>query len=408
MRKIFMLSGFMAGVLMCVTSCLSTDDTEATLYEDVAVTSFYISSADVEHHTLSSKGEDSTYVKANTDVARIKFLIDHYQGKIYNVDSLPYGTNAQKLLCSYSTKSNGTFVMKNLKKNDDGTTASGDSEDDYVWTYVSTTDSIDFSYPRTVRVYAYTDHEVYREYTLTVNVKKSNDDSKVWERNGEITLPQWITTSGAVGFGDEMATLAGGNVNYTNADGSVETNGAANVKSLLAVNPRELYAVSNDNRLIVSRDHGTTWMDDVTEDRELGVSQALTAISVARAGVNGVYHTVMIADPGKDNGILETWTKTSSGSSADRWICIEDVTYSLTAMEKVTIAAANSGEYYATGKKGEYKYIYVSRDGGLTWKKNSDYDLPAGVSGAQWLKLYATSDGQLVAVCDKGIWTLKL
>lgn len=393
---------------MCVTSCLSSDDGEVTMYEDAVVTNFYISSADVEYHTLSSKGEDSTYVKANTDVASIKFLIDHYQGKIYNVDSLPYGTNAEKLLCSYSTKNNGTLGMKTLKENEDGTTASGSSEDDYVWKYVMTTDSLDFSYPRTVRVYAYTDHEAYREYTITVNVKKSNDDGHVWTRNNEAVLPQWMTTEGAVGYGDEMAVLADGKVTYTNSDGSVETNSAVNVQRLLAVNPRELYAVSNDNKLMVSRDHGTTWMDDVTEDRELGISQALTAISVARAGVNGVYHTVMIADPGKDNGILETWTKTSSGSSADRWICIEDVTYSLTAMEKVTIAAANSGEYYATGKKGEYKYIYVSRDGGLTWKKNSDYDLPAGVSGAQWLKLYATSDGQLVAVCDKGMWTLKL
>lgn len=403
-----MLSGFMAGVLMCVTSCLNTDDNEVTLYEDAAVTNFYISSADVEYHTLSSKGEDSTYIKANTDVAKIKFLIDQYQGKIYNVDSLPYGTDAKKLLCSYSTKSNGTFVMKTLKKNEDGTTASGGSEDDYVWAYVATTDSTDFSYPRTARVYAYTDHEVYREYTITVNVKKSNDDSKVWERNDAAVLPKWMTTDGAVGYGGEMAAIDGGNVVYTNAGGSVETNSAANVQKLLAVNPRELYAVSTDNKLIVSRDHGATWIEDAVEDRTLHPSVPLAAISAARTGVNGVYHTVMIADPGKDNGILETWTKTSIGSSADRWICIEDVTYSLTAMEKVTIAAANSGEYYATGKKGEYKYIYVSRDGGLTWKKNPDYDLPAGVSGAQWLKLYATSDGQLVAVCDKGTWTLKL
>lgn len=407
----------MAGVLMCVTSCLSTDDTEATLYEDAAVTNFYISSADVEYHTLSSKGEDSTYVKANTDVANIKFMIDQYQGKIYNVDSLPYGTDATKLLCAYSTKNNGTLGMKTLRKNEDGTTASGDSEDDYVWVYVSTTDSIDFSYPRTVRVYAYTDHEVYREYTIQVNVKQRKDDSNVWVRNDEMPLPQWITTSGAVGYGNEMATLTGGNVNYTNADGSVETNGAANVKSLLAVNPRELYAVSNDNRLIVSRDHGATWTDDVTEDREFGISQALTAISVARAGVNGVYHTVMFADPQLDctTRQWETWIKTSVGSSDDKWVCQAAGgvnTYNMPEVDGVTVAAANSSVYYATGKEKEdgakYKYIYVSRDGGLTWKKNTDYNLPASVSGAQWLKLYATGDGQLVAVCDSGTWTLKL
>lgn len=416
MRKIFMLSGFMAGVLMCVTSCLSTDDTEATLYEDAVVTNFYISSADVEYHTLSSKGEDSTYVKANTDVADIKFLIDQYQGKIYNVDSLPYGTDAKKLLCAYTTKNNGTLGIKTLKKNEDGTTASGDMEEDYVWIYLSTTDSIDFSYPRKVRVYAYTDHEVFREYTIQVNVKKSNDDSKVWVRNDGMTLPQWITTDGAVGYGKEMAVLSGGNVVYTNADGSVETYGAADVQKLLALNPRELYAVSTDNRLIVSRDHGAIWTDDVTEDREFGVSQALTAISVARAGVNGVYHTVMFADPQLDCKVRqwETWIKTSVGGSDDKWVCqaaggVNE--YNMPEVDGVTVAAANSSVYYAIGKEkedGAYKYIYVSRDGGLTWKKNTDYDLPANLGGSQWLKLYATSDGQLVAVCDSGIWTLKL
>ena len=411
-----MLSGFMAGVLMCVTSCLSTDDTEATLYEDAVVTNFYISSADVEYHTLSSKGEDSTYVKANTDVADIKFLIDQYQGKIYNVDSLPYGTDAKKLLCAYTTKNNGTLGIKTLKKNEDGTTASGDMEEDYVWIYLSTTDSIDFSYPRKVRVYAYTDHEVFREYTIQVNVKKSNDDSKVWVRNDGMILPQWITTDGAVGYGKEMAVLSGGNVVYTNADGSVETNGAADVQKLLALNPRELYAVSTDNRLIVSRDHGVIWTDDVTEDREFGVSQALTAISVARAGVNGVYHTVMFADPQLDCKVRqwETWIKTSVGGSDDKWVCqaaggVNE--YNMPEVDGVTVAAANSSVYYAIGKEkkdGAYKYIYVSRDGGLTWKKNTDYDLPANVGSSQWLKLYATSDGQLVAVCDSGIWTLKL
>lgn len=400
----------MAGVFMCVTSCLSTDDTEVALYEDAAVTNFYISSANVEYHTLSSKGEDSTYVKANTDVASIKFMIDHYQGKIYNADSLPYGTDSKKLLCAYSTKSNGTLGIKTLKKSEDGTTASGDKEDDYIWTYVSTTDSIDFSYPRTVRVYAYTDHEVYREYTIEVNVKRSEDNGKAWIRNDGMAMPQWMTVEGAVGYGDEMAVLAGGNVSYTNAAGNVETYSVTNVKTLLAVNPRELYAVSVDNKFTVSRDHGKTWANDATEDCELEPSQALAAVSAARTGTNGVYHTVMIAAPQtEDAKTYETWIKISTGESDDRWICAENGVNSLPAIEEVTIAAANSSVYYATGKtNGSFENIYVSRDGGLTWKKNADYEMPASVKNAQRLKLYATDDGQLVAVCDKGIWTLKL
>lgn len=404
-----MLSGFMAGIMMCVTSCLSSDETEVTMYEDAAVTNFYITSADVEYHTLSSKGEDSTYVKANTDVANIKFLIDHYQGKIYNVEPLPYGTNAEKLLCSYSTKNNGTLGLKTLKENEDGTTASGDSDDDYVWKYVLTTDSVDFSYPRTVRVYAYTDHEAYREYTITVNVKKDNSNSHVWEKNDDVALPLWMTTEGAVGYGCEMAVLADGNVSYTNADGDVEINAAANIKKLLAVNPRELYALSGDDRLMVSLDHGATWTEDVIEDRNLLPSQAMTAMSVARNGMSGVYHTVMIADPKNDTDMLETWTKISLGENADRWICTEPGANSLPKLDAVTIAAANSSVFYATGvENGKFEYIYVSRDGGLTWKKNSDYNIPIGMSDSQWLRLHATGDGQLVAVSDNGTWVLTL
>lgn len=389
----------LAVVMVCFASCLSSDELDVTYYNDAAITNFYITSADVEYHTTSSKGEDSTYIKANTDVASIKFRIDHYNGKIYNVDSLPYGTDAKKLLCSYSVKSNGMVGIRSL-------------ENDTVWNYLTTTDSLDFTNPRVVRVFAYNDRQLTRDYTVEVNVKKVSDDSGIWVKKNNVTLPQWVMDDNAVGYGNAMAAINGGRLTYTNADGvTTEEYSAEGIAKLLAMNTQELYAYSADNKVMVSRDHGATWTAD-TFDETLD-AQPVAALSVHRLGVSGVFHTVMLADPQTDDADrkLQTWMKTIIDGNG-QWIGqTGDREYNLPVLGEITLAAANSGMFFVTGRDnetGEYEDIYVSRDGGLTWKADSQYELPDAVKGQNKVVLHVTDGGYLVAVCNGEYWTLKL
>ena len=72
---------FAAATLL--VSCLDTDYTDdVTLYDDIAITQFQITSAKITKHTTSSTGEDSTYVVDDQSVADYPFYIDLLKGEI--------------------------------------------------------------------------------------------------------------------------------------------------------------------------------------------------------------------------------------------------------------------------------------------------------------------------------------
>ena len=95
------------------------------------------------------------------------FVIDQIKGEIYNVDSLPLGTDPTKILCNYSTKNNSYAGIKSLKSDS--------------ITYFNTADSIDFSSPREVSVYSSSGVNV-KKYKITVNIHKEKADSFVWKQ----------------------------------------------------------------------------------------------------------------------------------------------------------------------------------------------------------------------------------
>ena len=140
MRKYISTLCLLLSAAFILPSCMNEDEVSVTLYDDTAITGFHITSAKITRHTLSSKGEDSTFIITDETVSRFPFSIDHQRGEIYNVDSLPLGTDAEKLLCAYYTKNNGYVLIENVLN---------DSVK-----YFSTTDSTDFRVPRYVQVHA--------------------------------------------------------------------------------------------------------------------------------------------------------------------------------------------------------------------------------------------------------------
>lgn len=121
--------------------------------------------------------KDSTYA---TTIAgsNYKFYIDQTAGKIYNADSLPVGTKSSAALASITAKqSSPLFWVLKDKDNKDSLA------------YYSSSDSVDFSKPKEIRVYN-NDYSAYRTYTITVNVHKEGPDSFVWHslaaQNGDL------------------------------------------------------------------------------------------------------------------------------------------------------------------------------------------------------------------------------
>lgn len=103
--------------------------------------------------------KDSTYA---TTIAgsNYKFYIDQAAGKIYNADSLPVGTKISAALASITAKQSSPLLWVLKGK---------DNKDSLA--YYSSSDSVDFSKPKEIRVYN-NDYSAYRTYTITVNVHK--------------------------------------------------------------------------------------------------------------------------------------------------------------------------------------------------------------------------------------------
>ena len=171
MRRLFQVLCVTLSTLMLATSCLKSDDDETTLYDDMAVTAFSLGTLNRYLHTTASTGEDSVY-KVSYSAASYKFYIDQLKHEVYNVDSLPYATDMRHVICSVTTKNSGVAYLKSLTS-------------DSLF-YYSSSDSIDFSSPRVLRVYAI-DGSGSRDYTIRVNVRSVAPGGMSWERMADGT-----------------------------------------------------------------------------------------------------------------------------------------------------------------------------------------------------------------------------
>ena len=135
--KLKPVAWLMASALL-FASCLGSDNNEEyDFYDDAAISSFSLGTMSKTVFTLDSKGEDSMYVEEYKG-SEYKFSIDHVNGKIYNLDSLPYRTDVKKVIANITSKNSGVITIKNI---------ANDS-----LRFYSSSDSIDFSEPRIMRV----------------------------------------------------------------------------------------------------------------------------------------------------------------------------------------------------------------------------------------------------------------
>lgn len=151
--------------LLAFTSCLKGNDDEGTTYDDSAITAFSLGTLKYTKHAKTKAGAD-TIIHTTLNASSYKFYIDQMNREIYNVDSLPYGVDVRKALCTIAAKNGGSVVLKSM---------TSDSLKFYV-----TTDSLDFSKPRTLIVYSQSG-KYNRSYTVKVNVHKTQVGRFVWQ-----------------------------------------------------------------------------------------------------------------------------------------------------------------------------------------------------------------------------------
>lgn len=411
-RKFFAFIALITATLS-LSSCLSSDETTVEYTHDTAITAFSLGSLD--RYTKTKAGKD-TLLKANVKGSDYKFYIDQAQRLIYNVDSLPCGVRDTAILATISSKNSSPILLMDINKTDS------------VAAYYSSSDSINFSKPRFIRVYS-GDYSAYAEYKVTVNVHKElpyefkwhelaqnnsqlaafsdlkavacGDDIYVFGKTAEGTKvlksaindgSAWSSIGMSVSLSsdayqsavalDGKLYIADGGKVYASADAErwalVSEN--ADVKQLIGASSKNLYAYNTAAGISVSKDKGVSWEQEKldtdkaylpTQNISMNVAGVLSAKDVENVMLLGT------RDKALKDTVATTWLRTVDyANEAGQWNYLEienNKSGKMPWLDQVITCAADTG-FVALGSNGKW---YKSQNAGLTWKQDKMVVLPA-------------------------------
>lgn len=412
-RKFFAFIALITATLS-LSSCLSSDETTVEYTHDTAITAFSLGSLD--RYTKTKAGKD-TLLKANVTGSDYKFYIDQAQRLIYNVDSLPCGVRDTAILATISSKNNSPILLMDINKTDS------------VAAYYSSSDSINFSKPRFIRVYS-SDYSAYAEYKVTVNVHKELPYEFKWhelaQNNSQlaefsdlkaVACGDYIYVFGKTAEGTQVLKSAindgsawssimmnvnlssgayqsavalegklyisdGGKV-YASADAAtwaLVSSENADVKQLIGASSKNLYAYNTAAGISVSKDKGVSWEQEKldtdkaylpTQNISMNVAGVLSAKDVENVMLLGT------RDKALKDTVATTWLRTVDYANEDgQWNYLEienNKSGKMPWQDQVITCAADTG-FVALGNNGKW---YKSQDAGLTWKQDKMVVLPA-------------------------------
>lgn len=357
-KHISALFALMMGALM-MTSCLSSNDSSDIIYNnDTAITAFSLTTVNRYIHTTSKSGTDSVYKKVYT--YPVSFSIDQYNQTIYNTDSLYADCDLKHVLISISTKNSGTAVIKSLIS-------------DTLKTIVST-DSLDFTQPREIRVYAQ-DGKSYRAYKVTMNKHQVATNQILWEKMPANSYP--VDTE------------------KEKWEQIIEDKGLA---QFIGAGTKEAYAYDMDGRLMVSKDEGATWNPDTLDaSTTLLPRESIAFVSYPFEANEDTDYQILAGVIEEGEVVSVVWRKVAEyakDSQPGKW-CFAPVEvfnrYSLPATSDLSLVWFHQKVLAICSS-----WIRVSIDGGITWKEYDKLQLPdenlkaveacTDGEGALWLK----------------------
>lgn len=411
-RKFFAFIALITATLS-LSSCLSSDETTVEYTHDTAITAFSLGSLD--RYTKTKAGKD-TLLKANVTGSDYKFYIDQAQRKIYNVDSLPAGTRTAAVLATITSKNSSPILLMDINKTDS------------VAAYYSSSDSINFSTSRLIRVYS-SDYSAYAQYTVTVYVHKELPYEFKWhelaQNNSQLAAfsdlkavacgdyiyvfgktaegtkvlksainngSAWSSIMMSVGLSrdayqsavaldGELYISDGGKV-YASADAATWTKVSENadIKQLIGASSKNLYAYTAAG-ISVSEDKGASWKAEKldtdadslpTQNVSMNVAGVLSAKNVENVMLMGT------RDKALNDTVATTWLRTVDYDANEdgQWNYLEiekNKSGKMPWLDQVITCAADTG-FVALGSNGKW---YKSQDAGLTWKQDKMVVLPA-------------------------------
>lgn len=407
-RKFFAFIALITATLS-LSSCLSSDDDLNVEYtHDTAITAFSLGTLDQWGKTKDGT-KDSLY-KAVVAGANYKFYIDQAQRLIYNVDSLPCGVRDTAILATISSKNSSPILLMDINKTDS------------ITGYYSSSDSINFSKPRFIRVYS-SDYSAYAQYKVTVNVHQElpyefkwhelvqnnsqlaaffdlkavacGDDIYVFGKTADgtkvlksaindgsawssITMNESLSSDAyqsAVALDGKLYIADGGKV-YASADAATWTKVSENadIKQLIGASSKNLYAYTAAG-ISVSEDKGASWKAEKLDTDKAYLPKQNISMNVA--GVLSAKDVENVMLLGTNDTIATTWLRTVDYANEDgQWNYLEienNKSGKMPWLDQVISCAADTG-FVALGSNGKW---YKSQNAGLTWKQDKMVVLPA-------------------------------
>lgn len=399
---------------MMFASCLNrSSNDEYSFYGDAAITSFSLGT--VNQYLIgvrkSTGVKDSLYKQTYAGSSYI-FNIDHVNGLIFNADSLPYGTEPSHILATITSKNSGTVLLKDY------------SDEDFY--YYSSSDSIDFTGPLTIRVISQSG-ENQRDYTVKVNVHQQEGDVFNWTKMGTVaelaSVPTFKVKAAAddiyalvptttldrtmvydlkkkldgsaptiyelgadayknvAAFNGKLYVLDGQQMKIFEDGNLVQTQTAdAQVKRLLGAGETELYALSDGGKLLSSADNGVTWKEEIiNDDMNLFPTEELNFFSYDVETNEGMEQVLLAGYVSSINRMM-VWSKLFEVNTQTPWTYVDlagDYQYAAPKLTGLTVLPYGD-EDIAFGVKddGSYSSFLVSTDGGITWHTSSQYAYP--------------------------------
>ena len=412
-RKFFAFIALITATLS-LSSCLSSDETTVEYTHDTAITAFSLGSLD--RYTKTKAGKD-TLLKANVTGSDYKFYIDQAQRLIYNVDSLPCGVRDTAILATISSKNSSPILLMDINKTDS------------VAAYYSSSDSINFSVPRLIRVYS-SDYSAYAEYQVEVNVhkelpyefkwhelaqnnsqlaafsdlkavacgdyiyvfgktaegtkvlKSAINDGNVWSSiTMKVSLSSYAYQS-AVALDGKLYISDAGKV-YASADAETwtEVSENADIKQLIGASSKNLYAYTATG-IAVSKNQGVSWeAEKLDTDADFLPKQNISMNVAGVLSAKDVENVMLLGtrDKALNDTVATTWLRTVDydvNAEAGQWNYLEiekNKSGKMPWLDQVITCAADTG-FVALGSNGKW---YKSQNAGLTWKQDKMVVLPA-------------------------------
>ena len=431
-----------ATLIFVLSSCLGKDDTPTT--SECAIVSFSVGNitSDVTVKKYDSNGNaKDTIVEKTIAGSEIFFNIDHINGRIYTVDSLPKWTNVKRVVPSFSS-----FGKVYIKVPD---------QEDLYYQLTSGSDSVDFT--KTVELICVsTDKtasrtylvDIYKhlEYTDTLEWKEVNSDIAITGASKALYTDEkvFVFSNNAnneciVTFADQddattwsvpvtipvdfnSVVLFNGTFYGIDADGYIYRStpdqlastwskaSDQQVERLLAADAYFLYAYDGQNIIGYTTDL-SAWSIQGTTDLDMLPETSINSFAYTSKTNTNLQQVVMTGLSSENSKHGVSWYKTTSEDENinQQWAYIEvtpDNSFGLPYLENLSVTYYNQSLYAIGIESYQYKYLYRSDDNGITWHPQTEkYPLPEKMDAANGAASIVTVGKKLWIIQENGkVW----